>query len=197
VRQKVDHPLSLRPSFWLLWAALTHRRVSPMNPELGKPHDNHGTHFGYGYCIPRMYRVRRARSWMTHKLFLLCLFTVSTEPNRFASSAVTRRDYKVGLVTPAQPTSSYTISSCATYIFLKNREIDLKENKRGSFQLIGRLSFFPFSSKAKLDWHAPVVTREHLQNLVSQGYMTTAELATYRVPTDPASPTPAAGYVVA
>jgi hypothetical protein len=30
--------------------------------------------------------------------------------------------------------------------------------------------------------------KEHLQNLVSQGYMTAAELATYRVPDDPASP---------
>jgi hypothetical protein len=42
----------------------------------------------------------------------------------------------------------------------------------------------------------PVVMREHLQNLVSQGYMRVAELATYRVPTDPASPAPVAGYVV-
>jgi hypothetical protein len=32
------------------------------------------------------------------------------------------------------------------------------------------------------------VTQEHLQNLVSQGYMSMAELATYDVPEDPVSP---------
>jgi hypothetical protein len=39
--------------------------------------------------------------------------------------------------------------------------------------------------------------QEHLQNLVSQGYMTTAELATCRVLADPAFHTPGAGYVKA
>jgi hypothetical protein len=38
--------------------------------------------------------------------------------------------------------------------------------------------------------------QEHLQNLMSQGYMTAAELATCRVPEDPASPAPVGGYVV-
>jgi hypothetical protein len=37
----------------------------------------------------------------------------------------------------------------------------------------------------------------HLQNLVSQGYMMGAELATCRVHANPASPTSAVGYVVA
>jgi hypothetical protein len=37
---------------------------------------------------------------------------------------------------------------------------------------------------------------EHLQNLVSQGYMIVVELATCHVSTDPASPTLAEGYVV-
>jgi hypothetical protein len=41
---------------------------------------------------------------------------------------------------------------------------------------------------AELGCPVPVVTREHLQNLVSQGYMTAVELATCRVPTDPVSP---------
>jgi hypothetical protein len=41
------------------------------------------------------------------------------------------------------------------------------------------------------------VTQEHLQNLVSQGYMTAAELATCRVSKDPTSPALAGGYVVA
>jgi hypothetical protein len=50
---------------------------------------------------------------------------------------------------------------------------------------------------AELGWPTPVVTREHLQNLISQGYITAAELATYRVPTNPASPAPAAAYIVA
>jgi hypothetical protein len=38
--------------------------------------------------------------------------------------------------------------------------------------------------------------QEHLQDLVCQGYMTTTELATYRVPKDPASPVLVGGYVV-
>jgi hypothetical protein len=38
--------------------------------------------------------------------------------------------------------------------------------------------------------------QEHLQNLMSQGYMTVVELAAYRVPVDPASPVQAGGYVV-
>jgi hypothetical protein len=38
---------------------------------------------------------------------------------------------------------------------------------------------------------------EHWQNLVSQKYMTTAELITCRVPEDPASPVPVGGYIVA
>jgi hypothetical protein len=42
-------------------------------------------------------------------------------------------------------------------------------------------------------WTASVVTQEHLQNLVSQGYMIAAELATCCVPEDPASPALAGG----
>jgi hypothetical protein len=41
------------------------------------------------------------------------------------------------------------------------------------------------------------VTQEHLQDLVSRGFMPTAELATCRVPEDPTFPVPVAGYVVA
>jgi hypothetical protein len=37
---------------------------------------------------------------------------------------------------------------------------------------------------AELGWPASEVTQEHLQNLVSQGYMTAVELATCRVPED-------------
>jgi hypothetical protein len=50
---------------------------------------------------------------------------------------------------------------------------------------------------AEMSWPAPEVTQEHLQNLVSQGYMTAAELATYRVPEDPACPASVRGYIVA
>jgi hypothetical protein len=50
---------------------------------------------------------------------------------------------------------------------------------------------------AELGWTASEVTREHLQNHESQGYMTAADLATCRALKDPASPTPMGRYVVA
>jgi hypothetical protein len=50
---------------------------------------------------------------------------------------------------------------------------------------------------AEMGWPASEITQEHLQNLVSQGYWTVAELATCHVPTDPVSPAPVGGYVVA
>jgi hypothetical protein len=37
-------------------------------------------------------------------------------------------------------------------------------------------------------WIASEIMQEHLQNLMSQGYMTTVELVTYHVPEGPASP---------
>jgi hypothetical protein len=40
------------------------------------------------------------------------------------------------------------------------------------------------------------VTQEHMQNLMSQGYMTVVELVTYHVPKDPASPAPTGGYIM-
>jgi hypothetical protein len=46
-------------------------------------------------------------------------------------------------------------------------------------------------------WPASEIMQEHLQNLVSLGYMTAAERATCRVPVDHASPAPVGGYVVA
>jgi hypothetical protein len=46
-------------------------------------------------------------------------------------------------------------------------------------------------------WPTPVMTQEHLQNLVSQGCMTIVDQATCRVPADPVSPIPVGGYVVA
>jgi hypothetical protein len=50
---------------------------------------------------------------------------------------------------------------------------------------------------AELGWPVSKIMAEHLQHLVSQGYMSGAELATSRVPTDPASLSPATGYVIA
>jgi hypothetical protein len=42
------------------------------------------------------------------------------------------------------------------------------------------------------------VTLEHLQDLMSHGFMTTVELVTCHVPADPTSPVPVGGgYVVA
>jgi hypothetical protein len=49
---------------------------------------------------------------------------------------------------------------------------------------------------AEMSWSTPETMQEHLQNLISQGYMTAAELATYRVPADPASPGPVGGYIM-
>jgi hypothetical protein len=46
---------------------------------------------------------------------------------------------------------------------------------------------------AELGCSASMVMQEHLQNLMSQGYMTAAELATCRVPKDPGSPAPVGG----
>jgi hypothetical protein len=50
---------------------------------------------------------------------------------------------------------------------------------------------------SELGWPVSKIMAEHLQNLVSQGYMLGVELATHSVPADPASPTLAAGYVIA
>jgi hypothetical protein len=51
---------------------------------------------------------------------------------------------------------------------------------------------------AGLGWSMSVVMQEHLQNLVSLGYITATELATCRVPKDPTSPvsTWGGGYVM-
>jgi hypothetical protein len=49
---------------------------------------------------------------------------------------------------------------------------------------------------AELGWTASEVTQEHLQNLMSQGYMTAVELATCCVSEDPTSPALVAGYVM-
>jgi hypothetical protein len=50
---------------------------------------------------------------------------------------------------------------------------------------------------AESGWITSEVTQEHLQNLVSQGYMTAAELMTRHVPEDVSSPVPTGQYIVA
>jgi hypothetical protein len=50
---------------------------------------------------------------------------------------------------------------------------------------------------AEQGWITSEVTQEHLQNLMSQGYMMAVELVTCRVPEDPTSPVLVGGYVMA
>jgi hypothetical protein len=50
---------------------------------------------------------------------------------------------------------------------------------------------------AESDWPTSKVTQDHLQNLISQGYMIAARLATCHVPEDPVSPALVGGYSMA
>jgi hypothetical protein len=50
---------------------------------------------------------------------------------------------------------------------------------------------------AESSWPVLEIKHKHLQNLISQGYMIAAELATCHIPVDLASPAPVAGYVMA
>jgi hypothetical protein len=54
-----------------------------------------------------------------------------------------------------------------------------------------------FYSMVESCWPTLVTMQEHVQNLVSQGCITVAKLATCHVPTDPGSPVLVGGYVVA
>jgi hypothetical protein len=49
----------------------------------------------------------------------------------------------------------------------------------------------------ELGWTSSEVIQEHLQNLMSQGYMMAVEIVTCRVPEVPASPINVGGYIVA
>jgi hypothetical protein len=48
----------------------------------------------------------------------------------------------------------------------------------------------------EMSWPVSELMQEHLQNLMSLGYMTTTKLASYLVPEDPASPASVRGYVM-
>jgi hypothetical protein len=128
--------VSLHPSLWLLWAALTHRWVSPSKPWafadptaiMGPILDTVAT------FLRRIGCVIRGVGWHI-KSFLLCLVTESAKPNCFTSLAVTPQGYKAGLVTPVQPTSSCMISLYSSASFptaekRKNRETVLWKTKR-------------------------------------------------------------------
>jgi hypothetical protein len=114
------------------------------------------------------------------------------EPSSFASLAVTSMAYKAGLVAPAQATSPHAISSIPPHpsLWLK-REKQRNRSKRkqdGVVLAYRDIVSLSLGSIAQLGWPTLVVTREHLENLVRQGYMTMAKLATCHVPTDLASP---------
>jgi hypothetical protein len=49
---------------------------------------------------------------------------------------------------------------------------------------------------AEQDWTPSTITLGHLQKIMKHGFMSVAELESYRVPEDPAFPAPAEGYVV-
>jgi hypothetical protein len=133
---------------------------------------------------------------MTHKSFLLHLFTTPLYLLGCYSIG-----YKACVVAHAHLTSSRMTSHHFSGSFPmtekkeKNRETYLKEIG-GGCRAYRVLSFSLFYSIAELRWSALEVTQEHLQNLVSQGHMIAVELATYRVPANPASLAPVGGYVM-
>jgi hypothetical protein len=124
---------------------------------------------------------------------------VPVEPSRFASSVVTPQGYKAGVGAPVQPTSYHMIShhSSASFPMAKKKKIEKQiwKNKKGLLSLRGVI-LLSLLSHGGVELARIEVMQEHLQNLISQGSMTAVELATYRVPTDPASPTLAGGYIV-
>jgi hypothetical protein len=100
------------------------------------------------------------------------------------------------------PTSSHMISHSSSTSFpttekkeRKNRETDLEKQEVVVEHTVSRPSSIT-CLMVELSWPVPEVTWEHLQNLVSKGYMTVVEFATCLVPEDPTSPAPVRGYVM-
>jgi hypothetical protein len=62
---------------------------------------------------------------------------------------------------------------------------------------MGHCFSFPSYLMDEQGWFPSELTQTHLQDVVSQGFMTAAELTTFRVLEDPVSPIPVVGYVVA
>jgi hypothetical protein len=113
------------------------------------------------------------------------------ETNRFASLAATLRGYKAGSRSCVQPTSSCTISHHlplpSLHLKRKRDRENISKKRRELLGLQGVVSP-SFGTMARFGLLASEVMQEHLQNLMSQGYMTAAELVTCRVLEDPASP---------
>jgi hypothetical protein len=76
-----------------------------------------------------------------------------------------------------------------------NRKKILKD-KKVVVELTGSHSSFLLCLMAESSWPTSEVTQEYLQNLVRKGDMMVSEFATYLMPVDPVSPTPAKGFVV-
>jgi hypothetical protein len=97
------------------------------------------------------------------------------------------------MVTPAQPTYSLMTSHHFSASFPTTKKKEKIEKQEGVVELTegrgGGCLSLPFFGMAESSWPTSEVTQEHLQNLISQGYMTTAEFATCLMPVDPASPT--------
>jgi hypothetical protein len=74
--------------------------------------------------------------------------------------------------------------------------MDLERRERVCW-VYGALLLLPFWTMVEQGWILLEVMLEHLQDLMSQGFMTAVELVTYHVPKDPASRVPAGRYVVA
>jgi hypothetical protein len=132
---------------------------------------------------------------------LLHPFTVPIRARLFTSSVVTPQGYKVGGLPCAnlRPLAQPPIVSSPPSLRLKRkrgREIDPENRGESSWAYMVWL-LLPFQTMAEQGWIPSEVTQAHLQDLMSQGFMTAVELATCHVPEDPASPASAGGYVVA
>jgi hypothetical protein len=139
---------------------------------------------------------------MTHKIIFIAPFYCTCGAHPLCLRDVSHHGAIKQVVTPAQPTSSHTISLCSSTSFptveekeRENRETDL-ERQRVVVELTGSCPSFLFCLLLELSWPASEVTQEHLQNIVSNGYMIAAEFATCLVPVDHVSPTLAKEYIV-
>jgi hypothetical protein len=139
---------------------------------------------------------------MTHKIIFTVPFYCACGAQPFRLLIASHRGAIKRAVAPAQPTSSHLISLHSSTPFptaeKKERKIEkqILERQGVAVELTGSCPSFLFCLMAELSWPASEVTQEHLQNLVSKGYMTAAEFATCLVPMDPVSLAPAEGYVV-
>jgi hypothetical protein len=130
---------------------------------------------------------------MTHKVIFTVPFYLTCGAHMLHLLGCLHHRAIKRVVAPAQPTSSHTIPHHSSASFPrvekreKNRETNL-ERQEVVVELIGGCPSSLFCLMAEPSWPALEVTREHLQKLVSKGYMIAAEFATCPVPVDPASP---------